>query len=279
MSAPSIPDQSPRPVLHPAGRKTASGIFLRSRPTRARKIRRKSLRLCRVARPEFMKPASGPEYFGFTGHYRHQASGLHLALYRAYDAELGRWLSRDPVGEQGPDGPNVYSYVANNPINGVDPLGLWNLWNPFTYGLPTQPGENSWNPFDSSAEWGATREGATQGFKAWADEMTPFWDPFEGEYDPCEMGFSRGMGKMSRYAAETALGARFASMFSGPLSKLPYFGKGGPLFGRGGQHGMKGLYNTGNPRIGWGWNGVRDVFRASWSTQGNRSYWNHFDIF
>ncbi len=28
--------------------------------------------------------------FGFTGHYYHQPSGLHLALYRAYDADLGK---------------------------------------------------------------------------------------------------------------------------------------------------------------------------------------------
>ena len=36
--------------------------------------------------------------FAYTGHRRHAPTGLHLALYRAYDAELGRWLSRDPVG-------------------------------------------------------------------------------------------------------------------------------------------------------------------------------------
>ena len=62
--------------------------------------------------------------FGFTGHYRHQASGLNLTLFRAYDPELGRWLSRDSLGELGPDGPNVYGYVLNDPVNGVDPTGL-----------------------------------------------------------------------------------------------------------------------------------------------------------
>jgi len=35
--------------------------------------------------------------FGFTGHYVHLATGLHLAYYRAYDADLARWLNRDPV--------------------------------------------------------------------------------------------------------------------------------------------------------------------------------------
>jgi len=39
-----------------------------------------------------------------------------------YDAELGRWLSRDPIEEEG--GVNLYSYILGNPINGYDPLGL-----------------------------------------------------------------------------------------------------------------------------------------------------------
>jgi RHS repeat-associated protein len=68
---------------------------------------------------------SGDADFRFTGHYFHATSGLHLATFRAYDADIGRWLSRDPIAEQGPDGPNIYSYVSNNPANGIDPMGLW----------------------------------------------------------------------------------------------------------------------------------------------------------
>jgi RHS repeat-associated protein len=60
--------------------------------------------------------------FGFTGHYYHQPSGLNLALYRAYDADLGRRISRDPIEEFG--GLNLYGYVGNNAVNIVDPLGL-----------------------------------------------------------------------------------------------------------------------------------------------------------
>jgi RHS repeat-associated protein len=60
--------------------------------------------------------------FGFTGHYYHQPSGLHLALYRAYDGDLGRWISRDPIAEAG--GVNLYRYVLNSPINLWDPYGL-----------------------------------------------------------------------------------------------------------------------------------------------------------
>jgi RHS repeat-associated protein len=60
--------------------------------------------------------------FGFTGHWFHGPSGLSLSLYRAYDPSLGRWLSRDPIGEAG--GINLYGYVANHPTKLIDPLGL-----------------------------------------------------------------------------------------------------------------------------------------------------------
>lgn len=60
--------------------------------------------------------------FAFTGDYYHAASGLYLTLYRAYDSDLGRWLSRDSLREKA--GLNLYDYVGNNTINAVDPLGL-----------------------------------------------------------------------------------------------------------------------------------------------------------
>ena len=63
--------------------------------------------------------------FNFTGLYRHSPSNLDLAVYRAYDPDLGRWLSRDPLKnpEMG-QGPNLYMYVRNDPIRRNDPLGL-----------------------------------------------------------------------------------------------------------------------------------------------------------
>lgn len=63
-----------------------------------------------------------PTDFNFTGLYRHSKSNLDLAVYRAYDPDLGRWLNRDPIGEAG--GINLYGYVANDPVNGLDLLGL-----------------------------------------------------------------------------------------------------------------------------------------------------------
>jgi RHS repeat-associated protein len=62
--------------------------------------------------------------FGFTGHYLHSPSGLHLALYRVYAAGMGRWLSRDPTDEEEP---TLYAYSQNDPVNRVDKLGLAEL--------------------------------------------------------------------------------------------------------------------------------------------------------
>ena len=84
---------------------------------------------------------AGSLEWGFTGHHYHEKSGLCLAMYRAYDANLGRWLSEDPLGsvasqmnarlfgtasldyylrgitdpEMLPFGPNLYGYVGDVP--------------------------------------------------------------------------------------------------------------------------------------------------------------------
>jgi RHS repeat-associated protein len=63
--------------------------------------------------------------FGFTGWFIAAEAGLAMARFRAYDAELGRWLSRDPLPKaELEEGANLYAYVRNNPVNATDPLGL-----------------------------------------------------------------------------------------------------------------------------------------------------------
>ena len=42
--------------------------------------------------------------------------------YRYYDPQTGRWPSRDPIEESG--GVNLYGFVGNDGVNGIDRLGL-----------------------------------------------------------------------------------------------------------------------------------------------------------
>ena len=60
--------------------------------------------------------------FGFSTKRTDAATGLVSFGYRWYAPHLGRWMSRDPLGEAG--GLNLYAYVANNPVNWVEPWGL-----------------------------------------------------------------------------------------------------------------------------------------------------------
>lgn len=69
-----------------------------------------------------MTGTPGPDDRSYTGHTAADETNLVLSRYRAYDADLARWLSRDPAGAV--DGDNRYSYVRNNPLALVDPHGL-----------------------------------------------------------------------------------------------------------------------------------------------------------
>jgi RHS repeat-associated protein len=63
--------------------------------------------------------------FGFAGMLWSQEANLSLTHFRAYDPNLGRWLSRDPLDKaEILEGPNLYTYAANDPVNLADPSGL-----------------------------------------------------------------------------------------------------------------------------------------------------------
>ena len=59
--------------------------------------------------------------FRFQGREWSAATGLINFRMRWYDAEPGRWLSKDPIGLNG--GLNLYAFCGNNPINCTDPSG------------------------------------------------------------------------------------------------------------------------------------------------------------
>jgi len=63
--------------------------------------------------------------FGFAGMFWCGEASLLLTHFRAYDPELGRWFSRDPLRyAEIKQGPNLYAYVGNEPVSRTDPEGL-----------------------------------------------------------------------------------------------------------------------------------------------------------
>lgn len=72
----------------------------------------------------------GFQPFGFAGGLYDPETALTHFGAREYDAQIGRWTRKDPIGFGGGDS-NLYAYGLGDPVNQVDPLGL----NPVTLPL------------------------------------------------------------------------------------------------------------------------------------------------
>lgn len=90
--------------------------------------------------------------FGFAGGLYDSDTGLTRFGYRDYDAYTGKWTAKDPIGFEGGD-TNLYGYVLGDPVNGFDPMGL------FDPAKNVQPYiRGSFNPNDM-AMWNDSRKG------------------------------------------------------------------------------------------------------------------------
>jgi RHS repeat-associated protein len=89
-------------------------------------------------------PMAKSNPFRFSTKYQDNETDLLYYGYRYYNPSTGRWMSRDPLEEEG--GPNLYASCGSDPIGWIDALGL-------AYGehLTQQEAEqlacaiNSWN--------------------------------------------------------------------------------------------------------------------------------------
>jgi len=161
-----------------------------------------------------MIPASAyGNRFLFQGREYDYTTQLYHFRARWYDPETGRWLSNDPIGISG--GLNLYAFCSNDPVNFVDPTGLW--W--WDQGL---------------VEWGAGGmlgfQGVEAGFAAWeafgqsikssylsvGDGLVSFFsgdtEALEDAYDCGVFGQSANEDPITKYGTRAAIGTASASV-------------------------------------------------------------------
>ncbi|MFA5965681.1 MAG: RHS repeat-associated core domain-containing protein [Sphingomonas sp.] len=97
--------------------------------------------------------------FQYTGQAWLPTLGMYYYKARIYSSRLGRFLQTDPIGYGA--GPNWYSYVAGDPINGTDPTGNFGLFG----GCPAGSSCTSTNP-DAANHAAAVERLESQGFSS-----------------------------------------------------------------------------------------------------------------
>jgi hypothetical protein len=115
--------------------------------------------------------------------------------------------------------------VGNTPINSIDALGLWNFWNPATWGARNSFGWSFWssfNPFHASAGWGGfSLETTSEADAAFLDGVNPFGNKFAemGLYNSRDKSLmaSRCIGSLTRDAELTLAIPNIGAWAKNPL--------------------------------------------------------------
>lgn len=192
--------------------------------------------------------------WGFTGHVTHDPSDLILTLYRAYDPELGRWLSPDPIKEDG--GINLYAYVGGDPINLWDPLGLWETGSYWGDVGQVYLGYGDSIAGTAKGVWGAVTSPiqTAKGIGHAVSNPGETWDAIKADYK-CKSGSNRGWGNIIGDGLQTLTGTggvvKGAKKLLTPPKTVIGRVKDLQKLGPGERHLLDRLPDLGNPKANW----------------------------
>jgi uncharacterized protein RhaS with RHS repeats len=91
---------------------------------------------------------------------------------RCYDAGVGRFIKDDPAGFDA-GSPNFFAYVANDPIEGIDPFGLKCIRKLMLVTAYSDPGPGKDWPYFAPKKRGGKPRGAGPGIVAVANTDPP----------------------------------------------------------------------------------------------------------
>jgi len=99
----------------------------------------------------FASTGARPSAYGFSTKYEDAETGLLYYGFRFLAPEMGRWINRDPIGEQG--GYNIYEAGNNNMFSHIDYFGLFAPSLPLAVPAPPPPGHPSRPRFDETVAY------------------------------------------------------------------------------------------------------------------------------
>lgn len=175
--------------------------------------------------------------FAFTGREFDPETGLYFYRARYYDAQAGRFISRDPLGFAAGD-VNTYRYANNNGINYIDALGLsWLIYTRSDGMVYVYPGNTN-------------TQGPPQAFQMGNNTIRPQGNPYtQDSFGPLPDGtFPVGAYRRKGNDPNSAFGIGFFPIILPPAPPLSLDVQGPPSPARMGPGIHSGRANKGGPK-------------------------------
>lgn len=225
--------------------------------------------------------------FGYAHQYTDSESGLQYLRARYYDPATAQFITCDPAVAMtiAP-----YAYVAGNPINGVDPTGLFPDLNPLDW---IQAGADTFVQSDAGKLANGWANGVTFGISSRVEGLS---DNGRANLavDQCSGWYQAGnvFGEISAAALYPAAGIKYVGMGVSALGGTEVLadsaavGRFSTLFGRFNKADeSRGALNANNViRLGWGMDKGQEVFRLAIGSPKKNAAWllrmihSHADI-